>query len=63
MTGEEENTQGTNVLRSAASGLSMQVGLKFGTKLLQLVLNFAVIRAIEPELFGLTVYFSTLVTF
>lgn len=52
-----------SVLSSAASGLSMQLGVKLFSKFIQIFFNFAVIRSIDPKLFGLTTYFVTLTSF
>lgn len=46
-----------HTVKKAAKGLSLIMTLKLFTKFLQLFLNFAVVRMIDPEVYGLSFYF------
>jgi hypothetical protein len=56
---EEES----EVLAKSAKGLSMMILVKFITKVMQIFLNFAVIRKVEPKVYGLTVYHNSIFSF
>lgn len=53
----------SKVFKSAAQGLSLLVLIKLVSKFLQIFLNFAIIRVLDPVIYGYNIYFQALLMF